>query len=111
MNTEGFYVVGDVIYPSDNAFATRGYRGMEDRLEAELEIAQDISGLETPNFIVYGGGKEIKEFCCRHQLVYIHDFMSAKKEGGSIKKVGRQHRNNDPAVSRRKPTPANYRHT
>lgn len=65
-----------------NAFATRGYRGMLDRLEAELDIARDISGLETPNLIVYGGGKEIKVYCCRHQLVYIHDFMTAKKEGG-----------------------------
>lgn len=65
-----------------NAFATRGYSRMTERLEAELEIARDISGMKTPNLIVYGGGKEIKEFCCRHQLVYIHDFMTAKKKGG-----------------------------
>lgn len=61
-----------------NAFATRGYFRMIDRLDAELKIAQSISGRETPNMIVYGGGQEIKEFCCNHKLVYIHDFMTEK---------------------------------
>lgn len=61
-----------------NAFATRGYFRMVDRLAAELAIAQQISGCDCPNLIVYGGGQEVKEFCCKHGLVYIHDFMTEK---------------------------------
>ncbi len=62
-----------------NAFATRGTRGFVDRLAEELTIAQAISGKKIPNFIVYGGGKEIQEFCAKHSLVYLYDFMTAKK--------------------------------
>lgn len=61
-----------------NAFATRGYFRKIERLDAELKIAQSISEREIPNMIVYGGGQEIKEFCCTHKLVYIHDFMTEK---------------------------------
>ncbi len=63
-----------------NAFATRGYSRMTDRLEAEYEIARRISGRDCPNLIVYGGGRRVKEFCCSHNLVYIHDFMTKKGE-------------------------------
>ena len=61
-----------------NAFATRGYFRMVDRLAAEFQIAQRISEKDCPNFIVYGGGKEVKEFCYKHNVVYIHDFMTEK---------------------------------
>lgn len=61
-----------------NAFATRGVRGRVSRLQAELEIAREISGSSVPNLFVYGGGREIQDFCCRSSLLYIHDFMSAK---------------------------------
>ncbi len=63
-----------------NAFATRGYAKMTDRLAAEHAIASDISGWDCPNLIVYGGGREIQDYCCKHSLVYIHDFMTAKTE-------------------------------
>jgi hypothetical protein len=63
-----------------NAFATRGTRGFVDRLNDELKLAQDLSGLEIPNLIVYGGGKAIQEFCTTHSLLYIYDYMTAKKE-------------------------------
>ena len=59
-----------------NAFATRGFVG---RLQDEFDMARSISGKSVPNLIVYGGGKEIQEFCVRHTLVYIHDYMTAKK--------------------------------
>ena len=60
-------------------FATRGTRGFVGRLGEELDMARYISGRDIPNLIVYGGGKEIQEFCTRHTLVYIHDYMTAKK--------------------------------
>lgn len=62
-----------------NAFATRGTRGFVDRLAEELTIAQSISGEKIPNFIVYGGGKAVQEFCAKHSLVYLYDYMTAKK--------------------------------
>lgn len=61
-----------------NAFATRGYANRISRLEIEYNIAREISGLDKPNLIVYGGGVHVKDFCCTHSLVFIHDFMTMK---------------------------------
>lgn len=62
-----------------NAFFTRGLDGWMESLKSDLEVAREISGLQTPNLIVYGGGKEIKEFCQNNNLLYITDFINAKK--------------------------------
>lgn len=62
-----------------NAFATRGSHGGLQLLEAKYEIARQISGLDVPNLIVYGGGEAVHEFCCRRSLLYVHDFMTSKK--------------------------------
>lgn len=63
-----------------NAFFTRGLDGWMESLKSDLQVAQEISGLERPNLVVYGGGDEIKEFCRQHGLVYIHDFINSKKK-------------------------------
>ena len=63
-----------------NAFFTRGLDGWMESLKSDLKIAQDISGLETPNLCVYGGGDEIKSFCMAHSLLYVTDFINAKKK-------------------------------
>lgn len=54
-----------------NAFFTRGYENRINALEQELNIARKISGLETPNFCVYGGSSKVKEFCNKHSLNYV----------------------------------------
>ncbi len=56
-----------------NAFFTRGYDNRIKALEQELQIAKDISGLENPNFCVYGGSKKIKDFCNKHSLTYVEN--------------------------------------
>jgi hypothetical protein len=61
-----------------NSFFTRGYTGRLKYLEIELEIAQKISGKKEPNLVVYGGSKEIKDFCAKHNLTYIKDFINDK---------------------------------
>ncbi len=61
-----------------NAFATRGALGGLELLKAKVNQARQISGLDSPNLIVYGGGKEVHEFCCRHLLLYVHDYMTEK---------------------------------
>ena len=62
-----------------NAFATRGLDGWLHSLENDLKDAQEISGKEVPNLIVYGGGDEVKKFCKDHGLLYVTDFINAKK--------------------------------
>lgn len=63
-----------------NAFATRGYRGKLEALKMEHGIARRISGCDIPNMIVYGGGHEIHEYCMKHSLLYVTDFMTEKGE-------------------------------
>lgn len=58
-----------------NAFFTRGYDQRLESLKGELEVAQEISGLQTPNLIVYGGGSKVKKFCAENSLVYTEQFM------------------------------------
>lgn len=48
-------------------------------LKSDLQVAQEISGLEKPNLIVYGGGTEIQKFCREHGLLYVTDFINAKR--------------------------------
>lgn len=67
-----------------NAFATRGYSDNIISLSTELEIAQRISGCDHPNMLVYGGGKQAKEFCFKHELIYSEQFMIAKREEGKL---------------------------
>lgn len=61
-----------------NAFFTRGVTGWENHLDLCLEMAQRISGCDCPNLNVYGGGKDIEEWCHRHQLPYIGEFIGGK---------------------------------
>lgn len=62
-----------------NAFFTRGYTDRIDRLEEEIQQAKDISGLECPNLIIYGGGKKVKDVAIAHNLVYVEQFMQREK--------------------------------
>lgn len=58
-----------------NSFFTRGYSGRLNYLQEEYEIAKKISGVANPNLVVYGGGKEIKEFCANCNITHIQDFI------------------------------------
>ena len=64
-----------------NAFFTRGYTDRIDRLELEIQQAKDISGLDCPNLIIYGGGKKVKDVAIAHNLVYVEQFMQRKGNG------------------------------
>jgi len=61
-----------------NAFWTRGYADALKCLDLEMKIAQKVSGLQSPNLVVYGGGDKVKEFCENHNLVYIEQFINDK---------------------------------
>lgn len=61
-----------------NAFFTRGLTDMADALSLDLELARRVSGKDTPNLIVYGGGKKAEKFCQENGLLYVTDFINAK---------------------------------
>ena len=53
---------------------------LETTTDAIFHHAQRISGCDVPNMIVYGGGHEIHEYCMKHSLLYVTDFMTEKGE-------------------------------
>lgn len=58
-----------------NAFATRGVSECPDFFFDELEIAKEISGVEHPNLIIYGGGNKVRDICQKNNLLYIEQHM------------------------------------
>lgn len=63
-----------------NAFFTRGVTGWIPNLERNLQMAQRISGLDRPNMCVYGGGKDIEEWCHQKGITYLAEFISHMKK-------------------------------
>lgn len=63
-----------------NAFFTRGLDDWMESLNSDFKTAQEISGLEKPNLCVYGGGLQVQGFCRNHSLLYVTDFINAKKQ-------------------------------
>lgn len=61
-----------------NAFMTRGYSDRIEYLKAEHQIAKEISGKDIPNLIVYGGGDKINDYCIKHSLLYVEQFINNK---------------------------------
>lgn len=61
-----------------NAFATRGYSDRIEYLLEEIEVARQISGLQKPNMIVYGGGAKIESIAKENGLIYVEQFMQNK---------------------------------
>ena len=50
-------------------YATHGYNDRIDDLEMEVDLAVEIAGTESITFLVYGGGKKVKEFCLGNPVV------------------------------------------
>ena len=62
-----------------NAFFSRGgFNNWEPFLELCLEKAQQKSGREQPNMYIYGGGRDVEEWCRRKGLRYLAEYMSKK---------------------------------
>lgn len=62
-----------------NAFITHGYADRVDNLEYELSIARWKSGLSTPNLVVYGGGKAVRDWCDNQRILYIPEASDLKR--------------------------------
>lgn len=61
-----------------NAFFTRGVSGWQNHLDMNLEMARRISGCDHPNLNVYGGGKDIEDWCIKNQIAYFGEFIGTK---------------------------------
>ena len=59
-----------------NAFFTRGVSGWQPTLDRHLEMARRISECDHPNLVVYGGGKDIADWCMAKQVVHISEYMN-----------------------------------
>lgn len=62
-----------------NAFFTRGVTGWLQTTERHWQMAKQISGLERPNMCVYGGGRDVEDWCREHDIVYINEYMNRDK--------------------------------
>ena len=69
------------------AFATRGYSDRLANLEFEYGIAKTWAGDKSPLFVVYGGGKDCREWCKRNGAIYINPVVTIKKKAAAIKKI------------------------
>lgn len=61
-----------------NAYATRGYSGRLELLESEYELAKKHSGREDPYFVVYGGGKDVKDWAMDKNVIFLTQIMADK---------------------------------
>ena len=65
-----------------NAFFTRGVSGWQPTLDRHLEMARRISECDHPNLVVYGGGKDIADWCMAKQVVHIGEYMNRGRSDG-----------------------------
>jgi len=70
-----------------NAFFTRGYKTRLIQLQMELDVAKKISQKETPNFIIYGGGQFIQEFCSKNNCIYVEQMRGFDKTKQFLGKI------------------------
>ena len=63
-----------------NAFFTRGVSGWTQTLERHYNTAKQISGLDNPNICVYGGGKDIEQWCHDRGIVYLAEYINKAKK-------------------------------
>ena len=63
-----------------NAFFTRGVTGWEATTERHWAMAKRISGLEKPNMIVYGGGRDMEAWCRERGIVWVHEYINRTRK-------------------------------
>jgi hypothetical protein len=63
------------------AWCTRGYNDRVGNTEQEFELACKHAGTEAILFVVYGGGKIVKQLCGKRGWVHIEEDMDRAKDG------------------------------
>lgn len=63
-----------------NAFCTRGgFANWEPAIERNWQMAQRISGLDRPNMFVYGGGEDVHQWCMKHDVLHVKEYVNRAK--------------------------------
>lgn len=62
------------------SFCTRGYSNRLHYLEFEYRIAQEWAQGGELLFVVYGGGKLVRDFCKTHHCIYINNVVTMKRK-------------------------------
>ena len=61
-----------------NAFFTRGVSGWLATTERHYDMAKRISGKDKPNMCVYGGGKDVAEWCQQHDVLHVNEYINER---------------------------------
>lgn len=69
-----------------HSFCTRGYRNRIEYLQIEYGIAREWAGQNVDKllFVIYGGGKEAKEFAKKNQCVYVEMLVNVRNKMKSL---------------------------
>jgi len=62
------------------AYATRGYTDRLDQLEAEYNLAKTHASGNPLLFIVYGGGKLVKQYCAERAWLWFDEYSNTRRE-------------------------------
>lgn len=83
-----FYAYNLLGVPSGwSSFCTRGYSDRLDALEFEYKIAYRIANGNTLRFVVYSGGKNVREWCKQNGCVYVSPVVRIKDKLLSLKRM------------------------
>lgn len=88
LNVAGkFYKLNLIGVPAGySSFCTRGYSDRLHYLEFEHQLAKSIAGDNDLMFVVYGGGKNVKDYCKEHRLIYVNPIIDIKNKVKSARK-------------------------
>lgn len=70
-----------------SAFSTRGYSDRLNQLAFEYELARTWADGNELIFIVYGGGKSVKQFCREKKCIYISPVIAIKNKAKSFERM------------------------
>ncbi len=70
-----------------SSFCTRGYSDRLNYLVFEHQLAKSWAGDNRLLFVVYGGGKKIKEYCKQNGLIYVTPMVTIKKQIKALESI------------------------
>lgn len=66
------------------SFCTRGYSDRLQYLDYEYQLAKQIAGSNELQFVIYGGGKECRDYAKEHHCVYVSPMIDIKNKIRSL---------------------------
>ena len=72
-----------------SSFCTRGYSDRLNSLEFEFTLAKRIANGNPLNFVVYGGGEDVKEWCRQNGCIYVTPIIVIKNKIKAMQKMAK----------------------